>query len=528
MRVALGVFLAVSAFGQAQTIEYSVHGTVRDAVSREPVKNALVTLAEIPTPSAAAGQPQTRAMLTGPAGEFQFQGLSKGEYVYSVGKPGYAGGYDSESVQLFTIPRTPEGSSIEVNLTPLAAIEGKVVDQQDEPLENVALNIYRLPIFDGERRAINVQTVWTDDLGAFHLAYLNPGKYYVKAQGRRGGTETHFGTQAMRYAPWEAFAPVYFGGGSEISSATPITLTAGARARADFRLEMQPSFRIRGKVHGATASGTVTFEFMQNGDRAEPSRALLDTSTGEFQILDVTPGNYTLQANAEQEKMRGEAKIHVAGDVSGVTIALLPPVTLTGFVRSVGGVEGMHTGSSCQITLVGKESPDSYVSSQAGKGQLQVPDVFPGEYEVRFLCFGGYPQSASFGDVDLLKNPAVRISADAAPPPIEVEFKPGGGMLKVKFAGEVPSHSAVLLVPEFSPATGPRLQRNPTAERGGMQPTETMIGHLAPGDYTVYGLSRYEDAEFRNPEFLRTLAPGTSVHIEDGKTAEITLASLCQ
>lgn len=536
------MFLAVSVLGQGQKIEYSVHGTVRNAVSGEPVKNAVVVLEGIPTSDAPSGlpagvveQPQSRAMLTGPAGEFQFQGLSKGQYGYAARKPGYAEDYHSENSGMFALPGPLENSGIQINLAPLGTIEGNVVDQYDEPLENVVLDVYQIAIVDGESRTTNVGTVWTDDLGAFHLAYLAPGKYYVKAQARRGGTETHFGIHTMRYAPWEAFSSVYFGGATDISLATPIALTAGARVRADFRLEMQPSFRIRGKLEGGATTGAVSFELVQNDNRVEPSRALLDPGTGEFEILDVTPGNYTLRAvrDAVQDtvpgKTRGETMVHVAGDVSGVSIVLLALVTVNVSMRPVGSVESRPAGARCEPTLFAQQSPETvYGIGPSENGQVKIPGLFPGEYQVHLHCYGGYPLSASFGDTDLLKNSVLRISADTAPPPIEVEYKLGGGMLKIKFAGQIPSHSAELLVPNFSPSTGPMLQRNPTAERNGIEPTETTLLNLAPGDYTVYGLTQYEYAEFRNPAFLRTLSSGTSVHIEDGKTAEITLASFSQ
>src|ERR1700733_2313685 len=47
--VALVFFLVPSAFGQAQKSDYPIHGTVRNTVTGEPVKNALVSLEWTPT-----------------------------------------------------------------------------------------------------------------------------------------------------------------------------------------------------------------------------------------------------------------------------------------------------------------------------------------------------------------------------------------------------------------------------------------------------------------------------------------------
>jgi hypothetical protein len=52
------------------------------------------------------------------------------------------------------------------------------------------------------------------------------------------------------------------------------------------------------------------------------------------------------------------------------------------------------------------------------------------------------------------------------------------------------------------------------------------FSNLAPGDYTVYELPRFDDAEYRNPTFLQALSGGTGVRIEDGKTAEVDIARI--
>jgi hypothetical protein len=501
---------------------------VRNGVSREPEKNALVVLEELPSsdapassPPEGAKQPQTRAALTGPAGEFHFEGWSNGQYACFASKPGYAAGSLT-----FVLPASQESDGIEIALAPLGAIEGHVVNQYDEPVENVVLDIYQSTIFDGETRVASVGTAWTDDLGSYHLAYLAPGKYYVKAKARRGGTVTHSGINTMRYGPWESFTPRYYGGVADLTSATPITVTAGARVRADFHLDMQPSFRVRGKVHGYVAPGAVTFELVQNDDRTEPSRALLNVTTGEFEILDVPPGSHKLRA--VQEGNRGEVTVQVGeNDVSGVIIALLPPLTINVSVRSVAGEDRSTPRAYCEVILFPQQPVDAIYSSVVGNGEPTISGLFPGEYRVHFRCYGAYLQAASFGGADLLENPVIKISSGATLPPIEVGYKQGGGTLHVTFATQLSRHGAVLVVPDFSPSAGPVLDYSPGAARGGQQLGEELITNLAPGDYLVYGLAQYE-AEFRNPAFLQALSAGTRVHIEDGKTAEVTIASVSQ
>jgi hypothetical protein len=286
---------------------------------------------------------------------------------------------------------------------------------------------------------------------------------------------------------------------------------------------VQPSFRIKGKLQRYVASEAVSFELLRGDDRAEPSRALLDVATGNFEILDVPPGVYRLRA--EQKTTRGEAIVSVgAEDVKGVSIALSPPVTVTAFIHYPAPMT--NGAAPCEFFLHQRGDPNAlYPPSSQANGQFSV-DLFPGQYQVRVSCFEGYPLSASFGGADLLANPVLTIQPGVIPPAIEVEYQPGGGTLKVKFVNQAPPSGGVLLVPAFSVLAGPLLRA--TAMSAAAPSDDILFPNLAPGDYSVYGLSRFEDVEYQSPTFLQALREGARVHIEDGKTTEVAIASVAQ
>jgi len=50
---------------------------------------------------------------------------------------------------------------------------------------------------------------------------------------------------------------------------------------------------------------------------------------------------------------------------------------------------------------------------------------------------------------------------------------------------------------------------------------------LAPGDYLLYAFPT-DQVEYHNPEFLRRLTGGESVHVEEGAPAIATITSLAQ
>jgi hypothetical protein len=213
-----------------------------------------------------------------------------------------------------------------------------------------------------------------------------------------------------------------------------------------------------------------------------------------------------------------------AEDVKGVSIVLSPPVTLTALIHSPAPLR--NGAAPCEVFLHERGDPNALYSPRAqGSGRFIV-DLFAGQYQVRVGCFEGYPLSASFGGTDLLANPVITIQPGVIPPPIEVEHQPGGGTLKVKFAKQAPPAGAVLLVPAFSVLAGPLLRA--TAMSAAAPSDDIIFPNLAPGDYSVYGLSRFEDVEYQSPTFLQALKEGAGVHIEDGKTTEVAIASISQ
>ena len=436
----LGVLLGLLTFGQAKQQEYSVSGTVKNARSGEPMQDALVSIAKMPTESQVNSpisgvpwDPHAQEVRSAPRGEFRFDRLPAGIYVYEAMKSGfklYRG--------FVTVPVASPGGPIQVNLAPLGMAENIVGNKPDEQPHSV--------------------------------------------------------------------------------------------------------FRISGKVQGHIAPEAVTFELLRGADQIRPDGGgQFYPLTGEFEVAGVAPGEYRLRV--AQGKMRGEAKVNIAStDVSGVSISLMSPSTVRGVMRSVGGRAGaIRYPNPCNVNL-SKEWPPKpgavHVPNWQPNGQFTLDDVFPGEYQVHFLCFGAYVQSASFGAGDLVRNPVVIIAADAPLPSLEIDYTPGGGALQATFKDPAVPFEAVLLVPDFPAANGPELQRvqrlsaanSPEVQQvarllGGPTQDQDMFqfSNLTPGDYTIYTFPKFENVELRNPAFLRALSGGIRARIEDGEIAQLTI-----
>jgi hypothetical protein len=287
-----------------------------------------------------------------------------------------------------------------------------------------------------------------------------------------------------------------------------------------------PLYKIQGKVEGYLATKEMNLYLLRGADATDPIRTIFDVHTGTFEILDVTPGEYRLRA--AQEKARGEVKVKVGiADVSGVSIVLLPSTPVLGVMHSVGGrADAIRYPNPCNVNLSQDWSQGRdavYVPLWQKDGHFTLEGLFPGEYQVRFACFGAYIRSASFGASDLLRNPALTIPANGPFPSLEIDYTPGGGTLQATFTDFVLQFDAVLLVPEFPAGNGAELQR--VNKFLGILPNRNMFqfSNLTPGRYTIYTFPKFEEVRLGNPDFLRSLSGGIGVHIEDGQITELTI-----
>src|SRR5947209_12978560 len=96
---------------------------------------------------------------------------------------------------------------------------------------------------------------------------LTPGKYYIKAAGRTGGTNLYAGDNSPSYMSEEAFSPVFSGGGRAVESAAPVKVAEGDEVHADVKVAWEPAHKIRGSLQNFVPRRTVKFE-LRNGDEA--------------------------------------------------------------------------------------------------------------------------------------------------------------------------------------------------------------------------------------------------------------------
>ncbi len=506
---------------------FVIGGRVENSATSEPVRHALVQLN--------GGENFSGTVFTDEQGAFRIGQLAAGDYSVEASKPGFEY-YLITPHAVSSVHVGPSQENVVLPLSPLASIEGRLLNGEGESLQGVEVQALLLSNRDG-RRAISVErSVATDDRGRYRVWNLRAGKYYVKAAGRSGGTRLFVGDRISSFGSHECFLPTYYGGAHDLASASPISLRPGDAATADFALPMEPAFAVRGTLANFNPDDPPKFELLASGEDVSANRVALNAGNGNFEVRDVAPGTYILQATHGEGEQATRARVEVqvgSSDVSGVQMRLAPGVILRGRVQKEGG--GMLTSKAdatevrqllpqCAVSLKSSERVDeiSYRDGLRGDGPLEFKNVLPGRYQIDVSTDQAYVSSMTYGAVDVLSTRTLTIEAGSEPAALEIAMKQDGGGIAGKVEVENrPSELTVLLVPQFPESVGP--------VTGLVSPTgEFEFWDLAPGEYVAYAVPHIDDLEYENPDVLASLTGGQRVQVAANAKAQLTLRSLAQ
>src|SRR5579883_2440730 len=141
-----------------------IHGRVVDAKSGEPVKKAIVVIRH--------AQEAGLGAITDTSGEFQFKDLEPGAYTVTAEHSGFV--IDPESRRSVINVSSEEKTEITVKLFRTAAISGRVVDEDGDPVTDASVQI--VPAKDNNHLAASG---YTNDRGEYRAWNITPGKYRI-------------------------------------------------------------------------------------------------------------------------------------------------------------------------------------------------------------------------------------------------------------------------------------------------------------------------------------------------------------
>jgi Carboxypeptidase regulatory-like domain len=184
-------------------------------------------------------------------------------------------------------------SGVKVSLMPESSIAGKVLDQNNDPVESARIQAVRVQVQAGQRMLVNVGASATDSQGNFRIGGLQPGRYVICA-GSSQLTYPVGGGAAMAYRDDCYPGPVTSG----LSIAMPVE--AGSEVRTTFTLNPMPGVHVRGHVSGlpatAVRSNVQLIAVPRNLAMGQNLNAQVQTD-GSFEIATVPPGSYVAMVN---------------------------------------------------------------------------------------------------------------------------------------------------------------------------------------------------------------------------------------
>ena len=481
---------------------YTLRGSVINSATGEGLRGALVQIYL---------NKQT-SLLTGPDGKFQFEGLTAGQGTIVVRKPGFFTEQElaPSAGNQMVVTAGPNSSTIVVRLIPEGVIYGHISDPDGAPEEGLPIFLHVQRIESGKKVWEDVSGGNTDEDGAFRVAELRPGTYFLSAGPSRipqnfTGGESQPGAQGIPV--------VYYPAGTDLSAAAPIPITPGKKIEVNLTVSPQPLYRVAGSLSGYLPTRGVGIQLFSSAGQPVPHGTRFDPATGAFRIPWVPAGVYILRAHsqgAEGQNLSATASVNVSADLSGIHLILLPAADIPVQVRTISSRPASDPFLEQQkfipflvhlVSRGGIPKGQSYYSqkrAENGDPSINIPNVEPGTYQVQFNVYGQlYVQSATSGSTNLLESDLL-VAAGSSIQPIEVTLRDDVASLSGTVSlDNKPQSAAVLIVSEHA-SVSPVLQ--PTDPGGNF-----MFPFLAPGEYKIFALDHPDQVEYSNPEILRKL-----------------------
>lgn len=533
-------------------------GVVTKEPGSEPVKKAVI---ELIAESQTDGGNYTE--ITGADGSFRIEGIVPERYHLFVERPGYLE-VDKHRPRtegrVLTLNAGQDLKDLVIHLQASAVVEGRVTDEDGDPLPNAQVTALRQTFVSGHSHWEQVGAERTNDLGEYRVAGLAAGSYYVsvtpppdfksliEASGNASAGELHNGAAGEKLTP-TSYQTTYYPGTRERAQASPVQLHAGDEFPANFSLTPSPALIIRGSVANLPA-GTTAAIILQSKDINMVLNGAEVRKDGSFEIRDVSPGAYTILAtveNAAAPMMARQTLQVTSGNVDGLRLTPQPGATIRGRVRLSGNanpnsgfaVDGRLDLSQLFLVLRPVDGEDDGLGALGGddfataahvnaNGSVEWKNVPAGHYYVQLAGDASgttewFLKSAASSGADIA-DAGFTVSGSSAV--LDLVVSANGAIvegLTANHNGDPLADALVVAVPEARLRSQFDRFRSVHSDQSG----RFSLHAVPPGDYTLFAWESIDGDAYFDPGFLKNYeGQGKALHVNEGERTRVHLEAI--
>ena len=513
-----------------------VEGTVINSVTGAGIGGASVVL---------AGNKSGRYEATSDvAGHFKITGVASGSYRPDVKKDGFA----SPSFDLSSLLSNPglriasdsDPVKLELQLTPLDTILGRVLGPDGKPLAGVEVSV---------SPNMMAEVSITDEEGRFALHDIRAGSYTLIARPPKS-VQPEQAPQKDRDAR-TAIVTTYYPSVADRSLIQQIVVRGQGSFGGGYEIRMQSALvhRVRGIVLDETGKPSPGAELtlLQNADgtpgslglgmraggfslfalgiRREPSGVPEATAIagkdGRFEFRAVRSGDWRINAVSDSAReAHGTAGVGVGqSNVDNVEIHVATPFNLTGTIEWKGEDPGRQGVSNpglplAVVTLINPEGNEFVRSGFVESGRLLFENLLPGRYKA--IVKPGLSAQIFLGDYEVTGQ---TFPVTAGGPALRVVLKAWSGT--VRGSVEKGDGATVVLVPQRT--EGVSIGQTVVCGAGG----SFELSEVSPGDYYIAAFDHLNVLGGPSAAVLSLLpSRGKSVTVEERSLANVMLSAI--
>jgi hypothetical protein len=471
-------------------------------------------------------------MLTTDDGAFSFAGLEPGKYLLVGQRNGFSQqSYEQHGAFSSAVVVGPGlvSESLVFRLRPDGRIVGKVVDENQEPVPNAMVYLFRSDPSGGFKQVFQRAQTSTDDRGYYRLPHIESGRYYLLvsaqpwfgpfAQANANGNQS----VADKAAFDVAFPVTFYPGVTDAGSASPFVLDEGQEFTADFTLNAIPALRLRlnhfnsaperprNARLGARVFGTEIYLLGQRETQADENSR---------EIAGLAPGKYVLNIEsygAVREKH--STVVNVTADMEFEVDAALPAPSIRGVVQKDGG---LNLTPQAFVLLWNPRRNEALEAAIDDKGGFEfTPDLLPpGDYSV-FVASG---LNSTIGGLSAtgaqVEGQTIRVTA-SNPIQLSIELSKSLSTINgIARRNDEPFVGAMIVLVPQSPERNLPLFRRDQSDSDG---TFTLHDVL-PGRYKILAIEDGWDVEWADMSLFKArLDRAPSIDVAPNRTYQTTV-----